>query len=339
MARTMKAIYHGEYGSFDDLRLTDIEVPQPRDNEVLVRVHAAGLHVGDCFGVRGSPLLMRIESGWRKPKYGVPGFDVAGTVEAIGSQVHSLQPGDEVFGCCSGSCAEFAVANEKTLSHKPASVPFSHAASLPTSGLAALHAMRDVAKVQPDQHVLVIGASGGVGSFAIQIAKALGAIVTGVCSGANSDAVGSLGADHVIVYDREDFTQSETRYDVIFDNIENRTLAESRRVLKPSGTMILNSGTGAQGLAMMVRLIRPLFLSPWTRQNLRRYLSVPNHDDLDVLMNLVESQQIRPLIGRTFPLAETPEALRHIDRGHAKGKTIIDVIGHTSSAVSTQARP
>ncbi|EMI52217.1 alcohol dehydrogenase zinc-binding domain-containing protein [Rhodopirellula sallentina SM41] len=185
--------------------------------------------------------------------------------------------------------------------------------------------------------MLVIGASGGVGSFAIQIAKAYGAIVTGVCSEANSEVVRSLGADHVIAYDREDFTQSEPRYDVIFDNIENRTLAECRRVLKPSGTMILNSGTGAQGLAMMVRLIRPLLLSPWTRQNLRRYLSVPNHDDLDVLMNLVESQGVRPLIGKTYPLAETPEALRNIDRGHAKGKTIIHVLNKPPSSGSSQA--
>jgi NADPH:quinone reductase-like Zn-dependent oxidoreductase len=319
----MKAIVHDRYGSPDELRVRDIDNPVINEDEVLIRVHAAGLHVGDCFGVRGAPLPMRLVSGLRKPKYGVPGFDVAGQVEAVGHNVKRFQPGDEVFGGCRASCAEYVRAGEDKLALKPAHLTFEKAAALPTSALAALHGLRDAGKVKPGQQVLINGASGGVGTFAVQIAKSFGAEVTGVCGTANVDLVRSIGADHVIDYTQEDFTQGGQRYDVILDNVENRSLSDCRRVLTPNGTLVLNSGTGARGIGLMVRLVKPLVVSPFSRQTLRRYLSTPTHEDLVVLKRLVESGKLTPVIDKTYPLPETPAALRHIEGGHARGKVVI----------------
>ena len=219
---------------------------------------------------------MRLESGLLRPKNGVPGYDFAGRVEAVGPGVTMFQPGDEVFGATKGTCAEYVRVAEDKLALKPANLSYEQAAALPTSALAALHGLRDAGKLQPGQKVLINGASGGVGSFAVQIAKAFGAEVTGVTSTNNVEMVRSLGADHVIDYTREDFTKGGPRYDLIFDNVENRSLRDCRRALTPSGTLVLNSGTGARGLAMLVRLLRPLVLSPFLQQNLRRYLSHPN---------------------------------------------------------------
>ena len=258
----MRAIVHDRYGSPDDLQVRDVDKPVVTDDEVLVRVQAAGLHVGDCFGVRGVPLPMRVVTGLLKPKYGVPGFDVAGTVEAVGTEVIRFRLGDEVFGVCHGACAEYACAREDQLALKPVNLTFGEAAAVPTSALAALHAVRDAGKVKPGQKVLINGASGGVGTFAVQIAKWLGAEVTGVCGTTNVGMVGSIGADHVIDYNHEDFTQSGQQYDLILDNVENRSLSDCRRALTPSGTLILNSGTGARGLRMLVRLVMPLVVSP-----------------------------------------------------------------------------
>ena len=229
----MKAIVHDKYGSMDLLVVRDIDKPIVKDDEVLVRVCAAGLHVGDCFGVRGAPLLMRVVSGLLKPKLGVPGFDLAGQVEAVGKNVKRFKPGDEVFGASMGTCAEYARAGENELALKPANLSFEQAGAIATSGLAALHALRDVAKVLPGQRVLINGASGGVGHFAVQIAKSYGAEVTGVCSTRNADMVRSIGADHVIDYTREDFAQGGPRHDLVFDNVENRSLADCRRALTP----------------------------------------------------------------------------------------------------------
>jgi NADPH:quinone reductase-like Zn-dependent oxidoreductase len=321
----MKAIVHDQYGAFELLALRDIDKPAINDEQVLVRVHAAGLHVGDCFGVKGSPLPMRVVSGIFKPKIGIPGFDLAGRVEAVGAKVTQFQSGDEVFGASMGTCAEYALAAENELALKPAGLDFEQAASLPTSALAALHALRDVMKIKPGQKILINGASGGVGHFAIQIAKSRGAEVTGVCSTANADMVRSLGADHVIDYTREDFAAGGPRFDFIFDNVENRSLADCRRALTPDGTLLLNSGTGAPGIRMMVRLIKPLLLSPFARQHLRRYLSVPNHADLVVLKELVEAGKLEPVIGQTYKLEETADALRHIDGGHARGKAVVNI--------------
>ena len=266
---------------------------------------------------------MRVVSGPLKPKYGVPGFDVAGRVEAVGIKVTRFRLGDEVFGSCHGACAEYACAREDRLALKPVNLTFDQAAAVPTSALAALHAVRDAGKVKPGQKVLINGASGGVGTFAVQIAKSFGAEVTGVCGTTNVGVVRSIGADHVIDYTREDFTHSGQHYDLILDNVENHSLADCRRALTPSGTLILNSGTGARGLRMLVRLVKPLVVSPFARQKLRRYLSRPNHRDLLVLKDLVESGKVTPVIERTYPLPETPAALRHIEAGHTRGKVVV----------------
>jgi NADPH:quinone reductase-like Zn-dependent oxidoreductase len=321
----MKAIVHDTYGSFDVLQVRDIARPVVKPRGVLVRVRAAGLHVGDCFAVRGSPFVVRFVTGLVTPRPGIPGFDVAGEVEAVGSQVTRFRPGDRVFGACQGSCAEFVGADEATLAALPAGLTFVEAAAIPTSGLAALHALRDVGRLQPGQRVLINGASGGVGTFAVQIARSLGAEVTGVCSSRNVDLVRSLGADHVIDYASDDFTRGAARYDVILDNVENRSLSDCRRALTPTGTLILNSGTGARGLAMLIRLVRPLVLSPFVGQRLRRYVSTPKAADLEALKGLCESGKLKPVIDRTFALPETADALRYIDSGHARGKVVVDI--------------
>ncbi len=322
----MKAIIQDKYGPPDDvLELRDIDTPVVSDDQVLVRVHAAGLHAGDCFTVRGAPFPVRMATGLLKPKYGVPGYDVAGRVEVVGNNVKRFQPGDEVFGACTGTCAEYVCANENELAHKPANLTLEESAAIPTSALAALHALRDVGKVRPGQRVLINGASGGVGTFAVQLAKSFGAEVTGVCSMRNVDMVRSIGADHVIDYNQEDFAQGRRRYDLIFDNVENRSLSDCRRALTRDGTLILNSGSGAHGFGLLVRLLKPLVLSPFVRQNLRRYLSIPNHEDLIVLKDLAESGKLTPVIDKTFPLSETPAALDYIEEGHVRGKAVIIV--------------
>jgi NADPH:quinone reductase-like Zn-dependent oxidoreductase len=327
---SMRAVVHERYGAPEEvLKSRRIDKPQIGRDEVLVRVHAAGLHVGDCFGVRGSPLPLRAVSGLRRPKYGVPGLDVAGQVEAVGSRVTRFKPGDEVFGSCgwpsAGACAEYAAADEGKLVSKPANLTFEEAAAIPTSALAALHGLRDAGDLQPGQKVLINGASGGVGTFAVQIAKALGAEVTGVCGTANVAMVRSLGADHVFDYTKADFTTARSRYDLILDNVENRSLSDVRRALKPRGTLVLNSGTGPGGMQMLGRYMRPLLLSPFVRHQLRRYLSSPNRADLEVLAAFVEDGKLRPIIDRGFPLDQTPAALHHIETGHARGKVVITV--------------
>jgi NADPH:quinone reductase-like Zn-dependent oxidoreductase len=268
---------------------------------------------------------MRAVTGLTKPKYGIPGFDVAGQVEAVGATVRNFRPGDEVFGASFATCAEYVRVPENTLAIKPASLTFQEAASIPTSGLAALHGLRDAGKIQSGQKVLVIGASGGVGTFAVQIAKAFGAEVTGVCSTANVDMVRSIGADHVIDYTQEDFAQRPERYDLILDNIENRALSDCRRALTPTGTLLLNSGTGAKGIAMLVRMAKPIVLSPFSRQTLRRFLSRANADDLKVLTDLADSGKLKPVIDRTYPLTDTVEALTYIESGHARGKVVVTI--------------
>ncbi len=271
----MQAIAHDRYGPPDILELRELATPVIGDDEVLIRAHAAAVHPGDLFSVLGTPFPVRFATGLRRPKYGVPGLDVAGTVEAVGSAVTHLRPGDEVFGAGFGTCAELVRARADFVVAKPASIGFREAAAIPTSALAALHGLRDAGRLQPGQRVLINGASGGVGSFAVQIAKVLGAEVTGVTSTANVEMLRYLGADHVIDYTREDFTAGGPRYDLILDNIENRPLSAVRRALVPRGTLVLNSGTGATGLRLMARLIWPLVLSPFTSQRLTRFLSNP----------------------------------------------------------------
>ena len=323
--RELKAIFSDTYGPLEDLRITDVPKPEIADSEVLVKTRAAGLHVGDCYAVRGAPYLMRAYTGLTKPKYGIPGFDVSGQVEAVGASVKDFRAGDEVFGASFATCAEYVRVPENTLAITPASLTFEEAAAIPTSGLAALHGLRDAAKVQSGQKVLVIGASGGVGTLAVQIAKTFGAEVTGVCSTANIELVRSIGADHVIDYTQEDFAQRPERYDLILDNIESRSLADCRRALTPTGTLLLNSGTGAKGLAMLFRMAKPVVLSPFSRQTLRRFLSRAKADDLKVLRDLAESEKLKPVIDRTYQLSETAAALAYIENGHARGKVVVTI--------------
>ena len=323
--KTMRGMFQDVYGPPDVLSLRDIAMPVVGAHDVLVHVHAAAVHIGDCFGVRGAPLPMRLATGLFRPKPGVPGFDVAGRVESVGSHVTKFRPGDAVFGAGRGTCAQYASVPEQQLALKPPSLTFEQAAAIPISALAALHGLRDAGNLKSGQRVLINGASGGIGTFGVQIAKAFGADVTGVCGTANGAMVRSLGADHVIDHTREDFTRPGRRYDLVFDNVENRSLSDCRRVLTPDGTLVLNSGSGARGLRLLVRLLLPLALSPFVRQRLRRYLSTPNHADLVVLSELVESGKLRPVIDRTFSLAEVPAALRHIETGHAAGKVVITV--------------
>ena len=325
----MQAIVHKRYGGPEVLVSREIDRPGIGDGDVLVRVHAAGLHIGDVFGVRGSPFPIRFTSGLRRPKFGVPGFDIAGTVEATGSAVTRFAAGDEVFGVCtwpsSGACAEYARANEDEIIAKPSGLSFEQAAAIPTSASAALHGLRDAGRLRAGQRVLINGASGGVGTYAVQIARAFGAEVTGVCGPTNVDLVRSLGAHHVIDYTREDFTQGAARYDLILDNMENHSLADTRRALAPDGTLVLMSGTGASGLRLLVRLIRPVVLSPFVKHSLRRPLSTPNREDLEVLTSMFEEGKLRPVIDATYPLPETAAAIRYIEAGHARGKVIITV--------------
>ncbi len=321
----MQAIVHDRYGSPDTLRLRELAVPAIGRDEMLIRARAAGLHPGDLFAVRGSPFPVRLATGLRRPRHGVPGFDVAGTVEAVGTAVSHLRPGDEVFGVGIGTCAELVRAKADLVVRRPATIAFEEAAAIPTSALAALHGLRDAGKLQPGQRVLVNGASGGVGSFAVQIAKVLGAEVTGVCSTANVEMVHSAGADEVIDYTREDFTAGGRRFDLILDNVENRPLSAVRRALMPRGTLVLNSGTGATGMRMFARLLWPLILSPFTSHRLRRYLSNPKRDDLEWLAERAAEGSLRPVIGSTYALAETATALRLIETGHSRGKVVVTV--------------
>ena len=321
----MKAIIHDSYGPIESLERREIEPPTIGEREVLVRVQAAAVHIGDVFAVWGRPLLVRTATGLRRPTYGVPGLDLAGTVEAVGSGVTRFSVGDEVFGEGAGTAAELARAGEDKLVRKPAAFDWMDAAAITTSGSAALHGLRDAGRLEAGQRVLIVGASGGVGTFAIQIAKAMGAHVTGVTSEKNAQLVRSLGADDVIDYTREDFTERRGAFDLIFDNIENRPLSAVRRALTPKGTLVLNSGTGTSGLRMLIRLARPVVLSPFSSHTMRRYLSNANHVDLDVLKGMVEAGQIKPVIGRTYPLDDTVEALRHVAGGHASGKVVLAV--------------
>ncbi len=321
----MQAIISNRYGPLDALQQREIDRPVIGEREVLVRVRAAGLHIGDVFVVRGTPFPVRAMTGLRRPRYGVPGFDLAGEVVEVGPRVTRFRPGDAVFGSGVGTAAEFARAEERTLAALPPGMSVTDAAALPTSGLAALHGLRDAGRLQAGWRVLINGASGGVGSFAVQIAKAMGAEVTGVASGPNLDLVRSLGAEHVIDYTSEDFTHATGAYDLILDNVENHPLAAVRRALTPRGTLVLNSGTGATGLAMLVRLVRPLVISPFVGHRLTRFLSNPNADDLALLASWVEDGSVRPVVERTYALGETVEALGNIASGRSRGKVVVSV--------------
>ena len=323
----MKAIVQDKYGSPDILQLREIDRPTVGDDEVLVRVHAAGVDQGVWHLMAGLPYLLRVAGfGLRAPKNPVRGSDAAGRVEAVGENVTRFQPGDEVFGTCRGSFAEYACARADRLAPKPANLTFEQAAAVPVSGCAALQAVRDQGRVRPGQHVLIIGAGGGVGTFAVQLAKAFGAEVTGVCSTTKTDLVRSIGADHVIDYTREDFADGRNRYDVILDIAGNRSLSHLRRALSPEGTLVIVGGEGGgRWFGGIDRQLRAHLLSPFVRQKMGTWISTERKEDLEALRELLEAGKVTPVIDRTFPLSEAPEAIRYLRTGHAHGKVVITV--------------
>ena len=322
----MQAIVQDSYGAASVLRAREIEKPVIGDREVLIRVRAAGVNPADWAIVSGLPYIARPIYGLRKPKNSVRGTDVAGTVEAVGSGVTRFKPGDEVFGWSNGSYAEYTAAAEDSLALKPASLTFEQAAAVPMAGLVALQAIRDHGKVQPGQRVLINGASGGIGTFAVQIAKALGADVTGVCSTRNVEMVLSIGADRVIDYTKDDFTKSGVQYDFILDNVSNHSLTDLRRVLTPTGTLIPNGGGfDNRWLASGGRIVRAAVLFQFGGQTLGNFLVSSNHADLVVLAELIEAGKVMPVMDRTYPLSETAQAIDHVGKGHARGKVAITV--------------
>jgi NADPH:quinone reductase-like Zn-dependent oxidoreductase len=322
----MEAIVQDTYGTAAVLKARDIERPVIGDHEVLVRVRAAGVNPADWAIMRGLPYIARPIYGLRKPKNGVRGTDVSGIVEAVGSSVTRFQPGDEVFGWCSGSFATFAAASEDALALKPADLTFEQAASVPMAALVALQALRDHGQVQAGQTVLINGASGGIGTFAVQIAKALGAEVTAVCSTRNVEMLRSIGADHVIDYTREDFTRSGQRYDFILDNVANHSLSDLRRALTPTGTLVPNGGAFENHwFAGGGRVISAHVMSRFVSQSLRPFLVSMNLADLVTIKDLVEAGKITPVIDRTYPLNEADQAIDHVGQGHARGKVAISV--------------
>src|SRR5215211_5829083 len=323
----MKAIVRETYGSPDVLELRDIDIPQYADEEVLVHVHAAGVGRDVWHIMTGLPYPIRLAGyGFRAPKNPVIGSDVAGVVDAVGKNVRRFLPRDEVFGIGNGSYAEYVSAREDKLAHKPVNLTFEQAAVIAIMGSTALQALRDHGKVRPGQEVLIIGASGGVGTYAVQIAKAFGAQVTGVCSTRKVEMVRSIGADHVIDYRREDFAESGQRYDLILDIGGNPSLARLRRALASQGTLVIVGGEGGgRWLGGLQRQLWATMLSPFVSQKLGTFVNKENHEDMIVLKELIESGKVTPVIDRTYPLAEVPEAMRYLEGGHARGKLVITV--------------
>jgi NADPH:quinone reductase-like Zn-dependent oxidoreductase len=325
----MKAIVQDRYGDVDVLDFRDIDRPVPTDDEVLVAVHAAGLHRGDWHIMAGLPYLIRVAVptlGLRRPKVPVLGMDLAGTVAAVGTGVTRFQAGDEVFGWADGAFAEYAVAPEDQLAAKPVALSFEEAAVVPTSGFAALQGLRDVGQLRPGQRVLVIGAAGGVGSFAVQLATAFGAQVTGVASTSQLELVRAIGADQVVDYTRTEVTDGTRRWDLILDCGGHRSLSQLRRALSPKGTLVIVGSEGrGRWLGGFDRNLRAVALSGLVGQRLRMLSSKPRQDDLQVLRELLEAGRLTPVIARTYPLGEVPEAIRQMIEGHGGGKIAITV--------------
>jgi NADPH:quinone reductase-like Zn-dependent oxidoreductase len=321
----MKAIWQNVYGSPDVLQVLDIPQPVAGDGEVLIQVRAASLHIGDWHVMTGLPYMLRVIGfGLRVPNAHVRGVDVAGTVSAVGNNVTEFKVGDDVFGTCAGAFAEYACAAEGNVAHKPANLDYADAAAMPTSSFAALQALRDRGEIKAGQRVLIVGAAGGVGMFAIQIAKSFGAEVTGVCSTSKTEVVRSLGADHVIDYTKEDFTRSAEPYDIILDVGGSRTLSDLRAVLKPSGVLVLIGGEGGgRVLGGTGKWIHALALSPFVSQRLRPLSTVPNKRDLLAVKALIEAGNLKPVIDRAFTLSEVPNAFRYLATRRGQGKIVV----------------
>jgi NADPH:quinone reductase-like Zn-dependent oxidoreductase len=323
----VKAIVYSEYGPPDVLRLADVEKPTPKEHQVLIKVRAASVNPLDWHFVRGEPRMLRMSG---KPKNRIPGGDAAGVIEAVGAKVTKLRPGDEVFGTCNGTFAEYACLREDRCARKPAGLSFEQAASIPVAACTALQALRDKGRLGPGQSVLINGAAGGVGTFAVQIAKALGGVVTGVCSTRNLELVRSLGAGRVIDYTKEDLTRSERRYDLILQVAGNRTVPELKKVLAPDGTIVvIGGGTGRDEPGSMLDvlglLIKGNLLSRFMRQRVYMMLAHISPSDLTFVADLITAGELKPVIERTYPLEKAADALRDIEAGHARGKVIVVV--------------
>jgi NADPH:quinone reductase-like Zn-dependent oxidoreductase len=320
----MRAIVQREYGPADVLHMAEIDRPAIGADEVLVQVRAAGLDRGTWHLMVGLPLAVRLVYGLRGPKNPVPGLDVAGLVVAVGRDVTRFRPGDEVFGVGQGTFAEFTAAKEAKLAPKPSALTFEQAAAVSISGLTALQGLTDVGRVEAGQHVLVIGASGGVGTYAVQIAKALGATVTGVCSAGKLDLVRGIGADHVLDYTRDDFADGTQHFDLILDIAGNAPLSRLRQALTPRGTLVLTGGEGGgRWIGGLDRQLRAFAVSPFVRQRLTSFISKEHHADLERLAALADAGQLVPVIERTYPLSDVPAAMRHLVAGQARGKLVI----------------
>jgi NADPH:quinone reductase-like Zn-dependent oxidoreductase len=322
----MKAIVYRCYGSPEVLAFEDTAKPVPADDEVLVKVHAAAVNPLDWHYMRGTPYFLRLGSGLGSPKDSRLGVDFAGTVEAVGKDVTRYKAGDAVFGGANGAFAEYVtIAENRGLAAKPANVSFEQAASAPIAAITALQGLRDEGQIKPGQKVLINGASGGVGTFAVQIAKSLGAEVTGVCSTRNLELVRSIGADHVVDYTRENYTESGKLYDLIIDNVGNHSLSANRRALSPEGRLVIVGGQGGNWLGPMLRPLGAMMLSPFMDQKMGMMLARMDKDDLAVLADLMQAGKVTPVIDRRFPLNEVPAAIRYSEEGHARGKIIINV--------------
>jgi NADPH:quinone reductase-like Zn-dependent oxidoreductase len=322
----MKAIMQDKYGSPDVLQFMEMDKPGIEDDEVLIRVRAASVNAADWHFMRGLPFIARLSIGPLRPKTKVRGRDAAGEVEAVGKDVTSLRPGDSVFAeVDAGSFAEYTHASEDLAGLKPANLTFEQAAAIPLAGVTALQGLRDKGQVQSGQRVLIYGASGGVGTFAVQLAKSFGADVTAVCSTKKVDMVRSIGADRVIDYTQEDFTRNGQRYDILFDLVGNRSLSDCRRALTPKGTLVLSGGEGGRWLGSVRHLIKALLLAPFVSQKLSAFLAKTKQADLMVLKELIEAGKVTPVIDRTYPLSEVAEAMRYLEGGHVRGKVVVTV--------------
>lgn len=322
----MRAIVQESYGSAAALELRDIAKPAFGETQVRVRVRTASFNAGDWYMMTGLPYLLRIGFGVRAPREKVPGNDVAGVVESVGGKVTRFRPGDCVFGACRGAFAEYACADEKNLAAKPASVTFEQAAAVPVAGLTALQALRDQGRVQVGQRVLITGAAGGVGSFAVQLARSFGAEVTGVCSTGSAQLVRSIGADHVRDYTRDDFPTSGPRFDLMLDIRATWPLSTCRRLLAPDGTYVLvGAPRGGRWLGPLIPTLRVIASKTVVRRRLRFFVANVNREDLSFLAELMTSGKVRPVVDRTFPLSQLPQAIRHWERGRVRGKFVVTV--------------
>lgn len=315
----MKAFVLNGYGSTEYLSIKDVKKPEPKKKEILVKVHASSLNAGDYFSLMGTPWMIKFTLGFPRPKDYILGWDVAGVVEAVGSEVSHFKAGDEIYTSCDSAYAEYITVSEDQVAIKPANLSFAEAAAIPTAAVTALMGLRDIAQLQAGQSLLINGASGGVGTYAVQIGKAMGSHVTAVCSGRNAEMVQSLGADRVVDYTKEDFTSQPDEYDIILDNVASRKIRDLRRCVKKGGTIVPNSGFGG-----MSYVLKAMLLKPFIREIGKMYLATPTRELLEALTGLIEDGKVKPLIDSSYPFERIPEAFDYMHKEHAKGKIVIN---------------